>query len=281
MGLVREERGEEGTVQVVRVLDKTGAKEVARIPLPKGARPVVKDGQSVNANSTVAEFRHLAKAPAVVFIENVETAAGGRPAERVVVSEGGRVRIELRNESMEVPYGAVLTVEDGQQVTEGTFLFTWDPYHRVFLAEQGGVLKLFQVHEGDTFRRELDEATGRERRTIIRHRPTGRDQLVKHPVIYTVSPDEPSAERIVVIPKGAEPLVADGQEVAAGDKLAETRGVVLKGGSVRLDGLLAVPPPHAGASSSQDVADTPGPGLGSHRSGKGEHRRQGPRNRNR
>ena len=220
--------GEEEESESVLIEGEDGRQE---IPIPAGTRPAVKDGAKIKAG-TMIDLCHRKTKPAVVFYD------------------GGRIRVELREESYPLPYGATVHVAHGQEVRAGQLLYRWDPYHRLFIAEKKGVLKLFHVEEGKTVRKDIDRATLREQRTIIRHRPppaprdeilyhevAEKDHLTLHPVIYTVA-DEALDE--VTVPPGAELLAADGQEVEAGYAVAEVRGVAQIEGKVDFRYLNAV-----------------------------------------
>ncbi|MBM4188898.1 MAG: DNA-directed RNA polymerase subunit beta' [Gemmatimonadetes bacterium] len=65
-----------------------------------------------------------------------------------------------------VPQGAMLQVQEGQQVTKGdnerraTILYTWDPYNDPSIIKQDGQLRWKDLVPGVTLREELDEGTG-------------------------------------------------------------------------------------------------------------------------
>ena len=44
-----------------------------------------------------------------------------------------------------IPYGATLNVKDGQKVSKGDVICTWDPYNNVIIAEINGTLKFENV----------------------------------------------------------------------------------------------------------------------------------------
>ena len=230
---------EDGVVKALRIQTADGAVET--IEVPKGTRPGLDIKDTVDANTTI-DICHRETKAAVVFFDGLETEAVPGSDALVVTGEGGRIQVELREESHPLPYGAKLRVRHGQKVNMGQRLYRWDPYHRLFIAERKGRLKLFQVEEGKTVRRDIDPATLREQRTVIRHRPPTRDEGAKHPIIYTVAADELDA---LEIPEGAELLAEDGQEVEAGHRVAHMRGVALRAGKVGFRNMKTVRPPNA------------------------------------
>jgi len=90
----------------------------------------------------------------------------------VVIGRTGEVRImDVKNDRLlitnNVPYGATLTVKDGQKVTKGEVICTWDPFNNVVISEITGKLKFENVIEGITYREEADEQTGHREKVVI------------------------------------------------------------------------------------------------------------------
>ena len=133
-----------------------------------------------------------------------------RTGSLVVQDENGRDR-----ERYKVVYGAHLKVSDGEAVDPGRVLVEWDPYTFSIITEKTGVVRFKDIDEGLTVREEVDEATGLSR------------------LIIMDSPDEKKQPRVEVrnaagkldrkynMPSHAHLMVADGQEVTAGEVLAK------------------------------------------------------------
>jgi DNA-directed RNA polymerase subunit beta' len=90
----------------------------------------------------------------------------------IVIGRTGEVRImDVKNDRLlitnNVPYGATLTVKDGQKVTKGEVICTWDPFNNVVISEITGKLKFENVIEGITYREEADEQTGHREKVVI------------------------------------------------------------------------------------------------------------------
>ena len=66
-----------------------------------------------------------------------------------------------------VPYGATLNVKDGQKVTKGEVICTWDPFNNVIVSEIDGNVKFENIVEGITYREEADEQTGHREKVVI------------------------------------------------------------------------------------------------------------------
>ncbi len=90
----------------------------------------------------------------------------------IVIGRTGEVRImDVKNDRLlitnNVPYGATLTVKDGQKVAKGDVICTWDPFNNVVISEITGKLKFENVIEGITYREEADEQTGHREKVVI------------------------------------------------------------------------------------------------------------------
>ena len=134
----------------------------------------------------------------------------GRNGELEVQDDQGRVR----GGHYHVPHGAVLRVQDGQDVEEDQALYEWDPYNNVIISPNAGTVQFGDLVEGVTYREEIDETTSIAGLVVIEHRDR------------TLSPhiriDENGNELgNYIIPLGARLVVRDGDQVAAGDTLAK------------------------------------------------------------
>src|SRR5574341_1440845 len=118
----------------------------------------------------------------------------------------------------QVPLGATLMVEDGQQVAKDGVLFTWDAYTNPIMTDVGGLVRFVDIVEDETVREELDEITGRRQRVIIEDREK---KLHPHIEVVQKKGDKEKRLRDFVIPEGAQLTVEDGQEVYAGQVLAK------------------------------------------------------------
>ncbi|MGH8494316.1 MAG: DNA-directed RNA polymerase subunit beta' [Moraxellaceae bacterium] len=81
--------------------------------------------------------------------------AVSRSCEVGVADARGRER-----ERYKLPYGAVITVKDGQDVKGGQVLATWDPHTHPIITEMAGNVKFVDMEEGITVRHQTDELTG-------------------------------------------------------------------------------------------------------------------------
>ncbi|MCX7114637.1 MAG: DNA-directed RNA polymerase subunit beta' [Gammaproteobacteria bacterium] len=103
------------------------------------------------------------KTKGVIRLHNIKTVthetnnlvAVSRSGEVAIVDEFGRER-----ERYKLPYGAMLSVHDGQAVEAGRVIATWDPHTHPVVSEVSGRLQFVDLIEGLTMNRQTDESTG-------------------------------------------------------------------------------------------------------------------------
>ena len=125
------------------------------------------------ASRDAAQNQIAAKQAGKIVFTNVETVERddgpttvlGRSGEITILDDDGHRRAHFF-----VPYGAILTVHDGQVVEEATSLFEWNPYNIPILAAHDGSIKLVDVVPGETLREQLDETTGFRQQVITENR---------------------------------------------------------------------------------------------------------------
>mgnify|MGYP000420878289 FL=1 len=78
-----------------------------------------------------------------------------RSSELTVIDEMGRV-----TENYKVPYGAVLSKQDGKAVTAGDTIANWDPHTHPIITEVKGKVQFVDLIDGVTMVRQTDELTG-------------------------------------------------------------------------------------------------------------------------
>ncbi|MBN2132638.1 MAG: DNA-directed RNA polymerase subunit beta' [Sedimentisphaerales bacterium] len=132
---------------------------------------------------------------------------------------------ERELDKFKVPYGGIITVEDGQKVKAGVTLFQWDPHRTPILAEIAGIIRFVDIVEGETVQtEELRVRTSRlkakdsevkvlERPVVIEHKGD------KHPQII-IEDAKGKILDVHYLPAGARIEVVEGQEVQAGQLLA-------------------------------------------------------------
>jgi DNA-directed RNA polymerase subunit beta' len=143
----------------------------------------------------------------------------GQGATRVVLNKTGQVAILDSNdkelENYNIPAGAVLSVNDGDAIEEGTKLAQWDPFNVPILSEKSGFIRFKDMIPGVTVKREMDASSGRIATVVIEHK----EDLA--PQIEIVDSDN-SLLATYSIPTGATVSVIEGDEIDGGSLLAKT-----------------------------------------------------------
>jgi len=139
---------------------------------------------------------------------------------QVVLSRTGELRIVDTDTgklyvSQHIPYGAIMYVKDGEQITRGKRICEWDPFNAVIVSEFSGIARFEDIEEGVTFRVERDDQTGYAEKVIIE--PKNRRKM---PSIRIV--DRNGEElRSYNLPVGSYISIEDGSEVSAGQKIVK------------------------------------------------------------
>ncbi|WP_047392350.1 MULTISPECIES: DNA-directed RNA polymerase subunit beta' [Chitinibacter] len=145
-----------------------------------------------------------------------------RSAEVIVLDDNGRER-----ETHKVPYGATLTVKDGDAVKAGAVLGTWDPHSRPIITEYAGTVRFENVEEGMTVVKQVDDVTGLSTLVVIASKAKATSSKGVRPLVKLL--DEfgneiklAGTETPVTISfqVGSIITVKDGQQVGVGDVLA-------------------------------------------------------------
>jgi DNA-directed RNA polymerase subunit beta' len=148
--------------------------------------------------------------------------AVSRSGELIVVDDQGRDRERYR-----VPYGAVLSVDDGAAVTGGQVVANWDPHTHPVITEVAGSIKFSDFVEGVSVQRTTDEITGLTSRVVTDPKQRGSAGKDLKPMVKLV--DEKGGDLCIAgtdipamyfLPAGAIVGMEDGAQVGVGDVLA-------------------------------------------------------------
>ncbi len=160
-------------------------------------------------------------------IKTVERVTGGlvavsRSGEIAVADSAGRER-----ERYKIPYGANISVKDGDQVSGGSVVAKWDPHTHPIITEVAGKVAFTGMEEGLSIRKKADELTGLTSIEVIdpAERPAaGKDLkpavtlLGKDGKELTLANSKQPAHYL--LPPKAILSLKDGDEVAVGDVVA-------------------------------------------------------------
>jgi DNA-directed RNA polymerase subunit beta' len=144
---------------------------------------------------------------------------------KVVIGRTGEVRImDVKNDRLlinnNVPYGSTLNVKDGQKVSKGDVICTWDPFNNVIISEIDGVLKFENIIEGVTYREEADEQTGHREKVVIETKDKSR--------IPSMIIESKKESKGYNLPAGSHITMEEGEEVKAGQVVVKIPRVLGK-----------------------------------------------------
>jgi len=170
------------------------------------------------------------KSNGVVKLNNIKTVAHrkgylvavSRSGEISVINEMGRER-----ERYKVPYGATITVADGDEVKQGKVVAQWDPHTHPVVTEVAGKLKFDDFVDGVTVAEQIDEFTGLTSIVVLDPKSRGGSGKDLRPVARLVDEDgkdvcfaNTEIPAVYALPAGAIISMSDGAEVAVGDVIA-------------------------------------------------------------
>lgn len=141
-----------------------------------------------------------------------------RGKEYIVLNRNGAISINNEYgrefERHLLPQGAAIVFADGQQVTKGTIVASWDPYTIPIITEAKGKVSFEDLIEDATFQREENPVTGVVERVVVEHKQEYHPQII-------INDDKGEIVGIYSIPTGAHILVNDKDTVGAGELIAK------------------------------------------------------------
>jgi DNA-directed RNA polymerase subunit beta' len=148
--------------------------------------------------------------------------AVSRSGEISIVNSLGRER-----ERYKVPYGATITIQDGNDVKQGQIVATWDPHTHPVVTEVEGKINFQDFIDGVTVAEQIDEFTGLTSIVVLDPKSRGGSGKDLRPVAKLV--DEKGDDicfantdipAVYALPVGAIVSMADGASVSVGDVIA-------------------------------------------------------------
>ena len=145
--------------------------------------------------------------------------AVSRSAEIGVADDIGRERERYR-----LPYGASISVQDGQSVEAGQIIVNWDPHTHPLITEVAGKVKFVQITEGLTATTKTEDATGMSSIEILqaKDRPASGKELRPSVALFD-SNDQPlmvegtDQQVQYFLPSQTVLTVRDGDVIGVGD----------------------------------------------------------------
>jgi DNA-directed RNA polymerase subunit beta' len=170
------------------------------------------------------------KSDGVVRLHNIKLVTNSS-GKFVAVSRSGEVAVQdshgRERERYKVPYGAVITVGEGDQVEAGQVVASWDPHTHPIITEVAGRVRFTDIVEGQTVREERDETTGLTDIIVMdpKERPGGFKDMTPKVMLLdeagrplNLAGTEIPAQ--YALPSGAIITVDDGAMAGVGDVIA-------------------------------------------------------------
>ncbi len=199
--------GEPGTQLTMRTFHVGGA----------ASRAAAANGVEVKSKGTIR--LHNIK---TVRHEKGHLVAVSRSGELGVVDEFGRER-----ERYKIPYGATITVNDGDVVTAGQSTANWDPHTHPVVTEVAGMIKFQDFVDGITVTTQVDDVTGLSSTVVLDPKQRGLGGKDLRPVVRLTNAKgkevtfaNTDIPAVYALPAGAIVSLEDGAKVSVGDIIA-------------------------------------------------------------
>jgi len=148
--------------------------------------------------------------------------AVSRSGEVGLIDDFGRERERYR-----IPYGAVITVNEGDSASPGQVIATWDPHTHPVVTEVAGFIRFQDFIDGITVSSQVDEVTGLSSTVVMDPKQRGAGGKDLRPVIKLVNAKgkevcfaNTDIPAVYALPPGALVNLVDGAQVSVGDVIA-------------------------------------------------------------
>ncbi|WP_375239428.1 DNA-directed RNA polymerase subunit beta' [Aurantibacter sp.] len=125
-----------------------------------------------------------------------------------------------------IPYGSTILVKNGDKLTKGDVVCTWDPYNGVIVSEFAGKVRYENLEQGVTYQVEIDEQTGFQEKVISESR---NKKLIPTLIIEDAKGE---AIRSYNLPVGAHIMIDDAEKVEIGKILVKIPRKSAKAGDI-------------------------------------------------
>ncbi|HVC01456.1 MAG TPA: DNA-directed RNA polymerase subunit beta' [Steroidobacteraceae bacterium] len=199
--------GEPGTQLTMRTFHVGGA----------ASRAAAANGVEVKSKGTIR--LHNIK---TVRHEKGHLVAVSRSGELGVVDEFGRER-----ERYKIPYGATITINDGDTVGAGQSVANWDPHTHPVVTEVAGMIRFQDFVDGITVTSQVDDVTGLTSTVVLDPKQRGSGGKDLRPVVRLTNAKgkevtfaNTDIPAVYALPAGAIVSLEDGAKVSVGDIIA-------------------------------------------------------------
>tara|TARA_R110001583_G_scaffold33902_4_gene114256 strand:+ start:7184 stop:11485 length:4302 start_codon:yes stop_codon:yes gene_type:complete len=125
-----------------------------------------------------------------------------------------------------IPYGSTIFVKNGDELSKGDVVCSWDPYNGVIISEFAGKVTYENIEQGITYQVEIDEQTGFQEKVISESR---NKRLI--PTLH-VEDGKGNVLRSYNLPVGAHLMIDDGEKIKVGKVLVKIPRKSAKSGDI-------------------------------------------------
>jgi len=154
--------------------------------------------------------------------ENGDLVAVSRSGELAIADERGRER-----ERYKLPYGSVITINEGDKIEPGQIIASWDPHTHPIITEVAGFANFSDFEEGITVKKQTDDLTGLTNYEVIdpKNRPASGKE--RRPLVRLLDANNeaikmPGSDTLAqyFLPPNSIIQLEDGGKLGAGDVIA-------------------------------------------------------------
>ncbi len=167
-------------------------------------------------------------------IEDLKTVKGednqGRTVD-IVISRTSEIKLMDKKTGItlstnNIPYGSSIFVKNGDNLSAGEVVCSWDPYNGVIISEFAGKIKYENIVQGITYQVEIDEQTGFQEKVISESRDKKRIPTLQ------ILGKKDEVIRSYNLPVGAHLMVDDGDKIKIGKVLVKIPRRSAKAGDI-------------------------------------------------
>ncbi len=186
------------------------------------------------AGNISEENKVVSKFDGRLEIEDLKTVEGEAPdgsTSNIVISRTSEAKIVdaktgILLSTNNIPYGSQLFMKDGDKVTKGDVICTWDPFNGVIISEFAGKIKYENIEQGLTYQVETDEQTGFQEKVISESR---NKRLI--PTLHIMGKKD-EVIRSYNLPVGAHLMVDNDEKIKIGKILVKIPRKSAKAGDI-------------------------------------------------
>jgi DNA-directed RNA polymerase subunit beta' len=125
-----------------------------------------------------------------------------------------------------IPYGSSIYIKNGDKVSKGDLVCSWDPFNGVIVSEFSGKVEFENIEQGETYQVEIDEQTGFQEKVISE---TRNKKLI--PTLL-INDTKGNLLRSYNLPVGAHLIVDNGEKIKEGQVLVKIPRKSAKSGDI-------------------------------------------------